>query len=101
MRGYVAVFAASYSVEEFVSAVSNVESICPTIAADTGWLARKLSGVSTEKDDFHGIVDEASSDVVKSAHTPAPIAILVRLSSLAKIRELGGLSRVTHSKKGG
>ena len=100
MRGYLAVFAAHYSVEECVSIVANVESISPTIAADTEWIARKLSGMRTEQEDLHGVVDEEALEVVTAVHRRKPNAILVMFSEMANIQELRWMSRVTRSKKG-
>ena len=80
--------------------VANVESICPTIAADTEWRARKLSGMNTERADLYESVDGDALHVVKAVRRKTTNAIILRFSSLAHIKELGGTPpRVTHSKR--
>ena len=48
MRDYAAVFSPNYSVSGCVSIVSKFESVCPNIAVDTDWVARKLPGMVAE-----------------------------------------------------
>ena len=99
MREYVEVSDANYIVDWCVSVVDNGESICPTIASDTEWLARKLPGMCTEQEGRREIVDEEAIHIVKSPHRKPRNATVVRSAAQANIQELGGAPRETHSAR--
>ena len=95
-----AVFASNYSVSDCVSMVSNIGSVGPNIAADTDWLARKLSGMDAEDGCDYEVADDDAVRIVSAVHRKTPNSAVVRFSAFAHIQELEGLSRAPRSKKG-
>ena len=82
MKDYVATFASEYSVNACASTISNLGSIDSGLAADTEWLARRLSGLDYNDTERIGEVDVDAIRIMADTHRKTPCLPTIKSSPL-------------------